>query len=112
MGKAGVVRHSLALACLVILMTACGNGDSSTGTVPWIPATSIATTTSTTFYTQHPCFKFPVAVLSLQNDWRLAQRGVVIPDKEPYRRRAQALVDEAQALGCPPLVGLSSFLRP
>jgi hypothetical protein len=68
-------------------------------------------TTDTTGYADNPCFKFPVEVLRLQNDYRLEQRGVAgPPDIARYRARAQALVDEAQALGCPRPVGLNQFL--
>lgn len=66
----------------------------------------------TTGYSDNPCFKFPVEVLRLQNDFRIASRGVAgPPDIGPYRERAQAILAEARSLGCPDPVGLNSFLR-
>ena len=91
---------------LALMATACG-GDGSTDTTTTVRPTVATTTTSTT----DPCFKFPVLVLRLQNDFRQAQRGVRGADPSEYRGRAQALVDEAHSLGCPTPVGLSSFLR-
>jgi len=114
MASVRALRHGIVLGALSLALVACGGGGSSTESGPTTtPSTAaIPTTTPTTSYTQNPCFKFPVEVLRLQNDWRLEQRGIREPDKEPYRRRAQALVDEARQLGCAPLVGLSSLLRP
>jgi len=91
---------------LALTVGGCVSSDSSE------PATTVPTTVAvTTTATTDPCFKFPVLVLRLQNDFRLAQRGVAGASPSEYRDRAQALVDEAHSLGCPTPVGLTSFLR-
>ncbi len=99
---AGIVFVGIVLA---LMAGACVSYDSSE------PITTVATMATTTTNTSDPCFKFPVLVLRLQNDFREASRGIVAPDRAAYRARAQALVDEAHSLGCPTPVGLTSFLR-
>lgn len=91
---------------LAVISGACVSSDSSEPTT-----TRVTTGTSTTTSTTDPCFKFPVLVLRLQNDFRQAQRGVRGAHPSEYRAPAQALVDEAHSLGCPTPVGLTSFLR-
>lgn len=91
---------------LALMAAGCGD-DTASETTTTVPPTVATTTTSTT----DPCFKFPVLVLRLQNDFREAQRGVRGAHPSEYRGRAQALVDEARSLGCPTPVGLTSFLR-
>lgn len=97
----------LILALAFSAATACGDDDGSSDATTTAPSTVAPTTTNTS----DPCFKFPVLVLRLQNDFRQAQRGVAGASPSDYRDQAQALVDEAHSLGCPTPVGLTSFLR-
>ena len=94
-----------------IVAGACSSSDSSTE-----PATTVLTepqplTSDTTGYSDDPCFKFPVDVLRLQNDYFQAVRGIVGADPAVYRDRAQAILDEARSRGCPDPKGLNMFLR-
>jgi len=100
---------ALAIFAVGLAAAACGEGGGSSDptTIPPAPSTEAPATTNTS----DPCFKFPVLVLRLQNDFREASRGIIAPDRAEYRARAQALVDEARSLGCPMPVGLTSFLR-
>lgn len=97
----------LALAA-VPLAVACGGGDESPA--PTTSSTTVEEAPTTTHPTENPCFKFPLEVLRLQNDYRRDSRGIAGADEAAYRTRAQALLDESRRLGCPQPTGLSSFL--
>ena len=97
-----------ALAAAVLGLLGCGEGGTTAEPTTTAPTSTLAEPTTTT---SDPCFKFPVLVLRLQNDYRQELRGVAGADPAKYRARAQALVDEAHSLGCPTPVGLNSFLR-
>ena len=80
------------------------------------PATTVLTepqnlTSDTTGYSDNPCFKFPTEVLKLQNDYFMDVKGIAGADEAAYRRKAQAIVDEARSLGCPDPTGLNMFSR-
>ena len=92
----------------VLALGGCGDGGTSSVPSTTAPTTTVAEPSTTT---SDPCFKFPVLVLRLQNDYRQEQRGIAGADPAKYRARAQALVNEARSLGCPTPVGLNSFLR-
>ena len=47
------------------------------------------------------CLRLSTEALRLFNDFRAESRGIVAPDPEPYRARAQALREEHARLGCP-----------
>ena len=96
------------LAAVALALTGCGDGGATSETTTTAPTTAVPEPSTTT---SDPCFKFPVLVLRLQNDYRQELRGVAGADPAKYRARAQALVDEARSLGCPTPAGLTSFLR-
>lgn len=108
----GVRRVVPVLLLLTLAFGACGGSESSDPE----PATTVMTepqnlTPSTTSYLQNPCFGFPTRVLRLQNDYRMDVRGIAGADEAAYRRRAQAILDEARSLGCPDPRGLNMFLQ-
>ena len=99
------------LLLLTLVLGACGGESPKTE-----PATTVLTepqnlTSDTTGYSDSPCFKFPTQVLKLQNDYFTEVRGIAGADEAEYRRKAQAILDEARNLGCPDPKGLNMFLR-
>ncbi len=96
------------LAAAVLGLVGCGDGGTTAEPTTTAPSSTVPEPTTAT---SDPCFKFPVLVLRLQNDYREERRGIAGADPAKYRARAQALVDEAHRLGCPTPVGLNSFLR-
>ena len=107
----GGARLCLAVVALCLLVASCGGEPAEPEPTTTAPTAVEDTAPGTTGYADNPCFKFPVQVLQLQNDYRRDVRSIVGADEPGYRRRAQALIDEAQRLGCPRPVGLESFLR-
>lgn len=81
-----------------VLLGACGGG----GDPP--PTTTTVTeppTTVTTISQGVRCLNLSTEALKLLNDFRLASRGIIAPDPEPYRQEAEVLRAEHARLGCP-----------
>jgi hypothetical protein len=68
------------------------------------PPTTTITEPPTTVTTISPgvlCLNLSTEALKLLNDFRLASRGIIAPDPEPYRQEAEVLRADHARLGCP-----------
>lgn len=94
-------RRVETLAVLALALGgACGGGGD-----PVPPTTTVAPEPTTTLVQGDPrgiaCLNNSTAALALLNDFRLESRGIVAPDPEPYRQKANELRAEHARLGCP-----------
>ena len=101
-------RAVLAAVIVVLGLTACGDGaDDGEGGQSPTTITSVVVTTA-----GKSCSSLSVEALKLNTDYARDVRGIAGADEAEYNRRAQALLDEARALGCPVPPGVEDFLVP
>jgi hypothetical protein len=88
----------MAVVLLGGVLGACGGGRDE------LRPTTTVTEPPTTVTTISPgvlCLNLSTEALRLLNDFRLASRGIIAPDPEPYRQEAEVLRAEQARLGCP-----------
>lgn len=95
---------------LVLVLGSCSQSREEPEAPTTVLTEPVPPSPDTTGYSDNPCFKFPVEVLKLHNDYREDVRTFAGADEAAYKRRARALVDEARSVGCPMPTGLSTFL--
>jgi hypothetical protein len=76
-----------------------GNGGAATTTVA--PATTTTSPVVAGDQQGIACLEVATEALKLRNDYIQAQRGIVAPDDDDYRRRGDALRARHADLGCP-----------
>ncbi len=99
------------LATMVVLaFSACGgdgdDGGSGGADAPATTTSVVATTAA------RSCSTLSIEAVKLNADYARDVRGIAGADEAAYDRRAQAIIDEAQALGCPVPPGVEEFLSP
>ena len=99
-----LVRRIVASLGAVLMLAGAGGCSGGRDDPPPTTTTEAPTTTVTIAQGDAQgiaCLRLATEALQLFNDFRTASRGIVAPDPQPYRDRADVLRAEQARLGCP-----------